>query len=863
MMNIKKRILIWKPIVLLTLGFHFCVFAQQESKLPHGVIGYWTQDESVGNFNQNWHAQWIWMPENKSSDVMLARRSFTLNEPIDVAKLRISATSKYQLYVNGIYINQGPARSAQHHQSFDILDITPLLKEGKNTIAVHVHYQKGTTSYHHEGRAGLLVQLDTKNLTIISDSNWKVHPDTSWDCNSPLISRFQWAVNDNVDLAKKIIGFQAVDFNDSNWPNALPLLRNSGWPAPKKGEKATTLTTPWTHLVPRAIPYLKEWEVQANTLIEEKPIVVNNLDGLAVKLNAEVEKSIAKSFKKHLKKHEPFIIPSIRDGNTWFLLFDFGEVINGMPKLVVEGTKGIQINILTAPFMVDSTFTHRIVDSNYNDQITLSGNKDTWQSMYFKPTRYMAIAIKDNKTPVKILFAGIHQIAYPFELKGSISTPEAPWIEDLWNASTKTLNVCTTDAYTDNYRERRQYAQTGYYAGLGNYFTYGDLALQRRYLIQVAQEQEANGIMPAYAPLKGGDYMVILDSNCLWIRSLHNYLLYSGDYKTVKELLPTADKLMDLLLSYTNPLGMIDNPPYAYWLDHALNDRRGANMNLNGHFLGALEDYAEILKWLNKPEESAEYSKLANALRTALGLLWDEDKQLFADAYIDGERSNQFSEHANAMALACKIATPKQGETIAKTLLAKDEHNYIKRQNGMTMVTPAMSYFLHKGLADYGYEKASLQMLYNRFKKMLAPEMNGTLWEEWWRHGTGRSGVFQEKTRSDAQTESAFFPALAAQYVLGLQVTKPGMEEVIVSKPKVSLTTIKGVIPSSKGSISINWKIDDKSTLHLIIPENITIKLDIKSLEQDHIKINNFKLDQSKLPNGFIELKDGDYEIIF
>tara|TARA_R110002049_G_scaffold45604_2_gene132913 strand:+ start:15096 stop:17678 length:2583 start_codon:yes stop_codon:yes gene_type:complete len=851
----------WNLIVLLTFGFYFFGFTQQKSTLPYNVTGYWTTDSS--SFNSDWQAQWIWMPEKFETDVMLARRSFNFSNKPESAKLRISASSKYELYINGKYINQGPARSASHHQSFDILEVAPLLKPSKNTIAVRVHYQQGTTSYHHQGRAGLLVQLDTPEQSIISDAGWKVHPDLSWDSNSGLISRFQLVVNDKRDLNKKITDFESVNFDDTTWVNAQPLLRNSGWPSPKKNEKATTLTTPWTNLVPRDIPYLKEQTIQATRLIEGKELVIDDINKLVIPLTKEVKKPIAKSFKKYLNNKTALLIPSTNETNTSFLLFDFGRVINGMPKLVIEGVKNTEINIFTAPYIVDNTFTNQIVDSNYHDQILLSGKKDTWRAMYFKPSRYMAIAIKGNNSALKIHFAGIHQLKFPFKSKGSISTPKAPWLEELWHASVKTLDVCTTDAFTDNYRERRQYAQTGFYAALGNYFTYGNLSLQRRYLIQTAQEQQANGIMPAYAPLKGGDYMIILDSNCLWIRSLYNYLMYSGDFKTVNELLPTANKLIQLLESYTNSLGMIDSPPYAYWLDHTLNDRRGANMNLNGHFLGALEDYAEILKWLNKPEESAEYSKLANALRTSLGLLWDEDKQLFADAYIDGGRSTQFSEHANAMALACKIATPEQGETIAKILLAKDEHNFIKRQNGMTMVTPAMSYFLHKGLADYGYEKASLQMLYNRFKKMLAPEMNGTLWEEWWRHGTGRSGTFQEKTRSDAQTESAFFPALAAQYVLGLQVTKPGMEEVVIYRPKINISNVASKIPTPHGAISIKWKMDTKSTLTLTIPKGMVAKLDVKSLEQDTIEINNKQLDFNELNNGLITIKPGTHEIIF
>jgi len=859
--NLKNSIIIYFIIGFFYLGH------SQTSKLPNGVLGLWEQADTTGEHKYNWDAQWIWMPENIKSDVMLARKSFDLKKIPKASKLRITASSKYELYVNGTYVCQGPARSAPHHQSFDILDISSLLKSEKNTIAVRVHYQKGTTSYHLKGRAGLLVQLDLENehntATIISDHKWKVHPDVSWDTNSPVINRFQLVVNDHIDFSKKILAFENLNFDDSKWPQAKPLLRNSGWPAPKKDEKATTLTTPWTQLVPRDIPYLKETEIEVINLIEAKQVQISDLKEVVILLTGDLQKNILKTFKKYLNKKAPLTLPFIEKEKTWFLVFDFGKVINGMPKLVIEGEKGTLVHVLSAPFIIDKNFTHKIIDSNFHDQLILSGTKDSWQAMYFKPVRYMAIAVKGNTEAIKIHFAGIQKLAFPFELKGGISTPEAPWIEVLWNASAKTIDVCTTDAYTDNYRERRQYAQTGYYAALGNYFTFGDAALQRRYLLQVAQEQEANGIMPAYAPLAKDDYMVILDSNCLWIRSLYNYLLYSGDYKTVKELLPASEKLMSLLNSFTNELGMLDNPPYSYWLDHTLNDRRGANLNLNGHYLGALEDYSKVLKWLHLKEKSVVFKTHADLLRTSLRKhLWDEEKQLFADAFIDGKRSTQFSEHGNAMALACKIASPEQGRLIAQQLLQKDTNDYIKRENGMTMVSPAMSYFLHKGLAEYGYEEASLQLLNERFGKMLAANTNGTLWEEWWRNGTGRTGEFQEKTRSDAQTESTFPPALFGKYIIGLTVTKPGMKEILISKPVTSLTNIQGEVPSPFGIISIQWNLKAKNKLSLYIPNGMLAKIDIHSLRaknKDKITVNGAKIESS----DFIELNSGTYTLRF
>lgn len=865
-MNQKNLNTNWKLVVLLLFSLQFGVFGQQISILQHGVKGVWTQNTLENSALKKWEAQWIWMPQIIPSDVMLARRSFILNKITSAALLRISASSKYELYINGMTICQGPARSAPHHQSFDVLDISSVLKEGKNTIAIRVHYQKGKTSYHLKGRAGLLVQLDLEeenSPVLISDNTWKVHPDLSWDTNSPAINRFQLAVNDNIDFTKKITDFETINFDDSKWIPAKPLLRNSGWPAPKKNEKATALTTPWTSLVQRDIPYLKERDLIATNLIEARLIQASEIKNNSILLKGTVQKEISKRFKKHLKKNAPLILPASNENETWFLLFDFGKVINGMPKFTVEGERNTKIHILEAPFIIDSAFTHKIVDSEFKDQLILSGKKDTWQSLYFKPTRYLAIMVNGNKEGLKIHSLGIHQLEYPFELKGSISTPEAPWIENLWNASIKTIDACTTDAFTDNYRERRQYAQTGYYAALGNYFTYGDTALQRRYLVQVAQEQQANGLMPAYAPLAKDAYMVILDSNCLWIRSLYNYLLYSGDYETVKDLLPSAQKLMTLLNSYTNELGMLDSPPYSYWLDHTLNDRRGANLTLNGHYLGALDDFSKVLEWLKKNKESETLKNKAELLRTSLRTyLWDPEKQLFADAYIDGKRSNQFSEHANAMALACKIATPEQATIIAEQLLRKDTHNFIKRENGMIMVSPAMSYFLHKGLADYGYEEASLNLLQNRFNKMLAPTTNGTLWEEWWRNGTGRTGKFQKRTRSDAQTESVFPPALFAEYILGITVTKPGMKEISISKPITSLTKIEGEIPSPLGLISLKWSLNSTKELKVSIPKGMEAKIDLKSFkskDKNEITLNGKKIHEI----NFIKLNSGEYTFLF
>ena len=97
------------------------VSAYAPGTLQAQPAGYWgtpLEDSRV----PNWLAQWIWLPEIAEADMLLARKTFTLPEVPDEAVLSITATSRYQLFVNGKYHCSGPARCASHYQSFDLLD---------------------------------------------------------------------------------------------------------------------------------------------------------------------------------------------------------------------------------------------------------------------------------------------------------------------------------------------------------------------------------------------------------------------------------------------------------------------------------------------------------------------------------------------------------------------------------------------------------------------------------------------------------------------------------------------------------------------------------------------------------------------
>lgn len=140
-------------------------------------------------------AHWIWF---KGGDVhgynqtVVARRTFRVKDPV-AATLRITADSYYRVLINGLVVNDGPARAWPEHYQYDVLDVTPQLLRGANEIRVIARYY-GVGDFHRiPQQAGLLAQLDVterdgKTLRLGTDDSWDVAAAPAWIENTPKVS---------------------------------------------------------------------------------------------------------------------------------------------------------------------------------------------------------------------------------------------------------------------------------------------------------------------------------------------------------------------------------------------------------------------------------------------------------------------------------------------------------------------------------------------------------------------------------------------------------------------------------------------------------------------------------------------------
>ncbi|WP_227793461.1 family 78 glycoside hydrolase catalytic domain [Paenibacillus guangzhouensis] len=198
---------------------------------------------------KDWHAHWIWAEGEASprNEWRCFRKTFAIPaDGIAYASLRITADSRYVLYVNGTRIGRGPVRSWPFEQSFDTYEVGHLLKPGEsNSIAVLVMHYGVSTFYYLRGRGGLLVELndDEGRVLAATDATWRTSLHLGHHPRAPRAS-CQHAYSEFVDAFVW----------SSEWSNEL--FDNTGW------SSASVIgpvgMAPWTTLMPRDIPHLTD-----------------------------------------------------------------------------------------------------------------------------------------------------------------------------------------------------------------------------------------------------------------------------------------------------------------------------------------------------------------------------------------------------------------------------------------------------------------------------------------------------------------------------------------------------------------------------------------------------------------------------
>ena len=76
---------------------------------------------SLGGFMKELIEKSYWCRTSVNTEYSLFRRKFSVSEK-NVMKLAVSADSRYNLYLDGVFLGRGPRRGDLEHYSFEIYE---------------------------------------------------------------------------------------------------------------------------------------------------------------------------------------------------------------------------------------------------------------------------------------------------------------------------------------------------------------------------------------------------------------------------------------------------------------------------------------------------------------------------------------------------------------------------------------------------------------------------------------------------------------------------------------------------------------------------------------------------------------------
>ena len=800
--------------------------------------------------------KFIWLPGEAKPyhRYLYARRSFELDGAPASAKLHVTAADRYLLYVNGVYLGRGPARSDPRRKSYDTYDVAPHLLAGRNTIAVRAyHYgtplqrtseqgagwshldalpvggwgSLGGNGYTVGERAGLWVQLEMVSPNgdahvIGTDGSWRLKPAEAWRRD---VGHIVYLVGNTEVYDARIdpVDWMTCGFDDSTWAPAAVL-------APAQVE--------WFLLEEREIPLLRERELLPSSLLEAGEVVDLGRPGqtdIPELLNQEqhfpLENAISDNPEAVLSAGQPAARFQGRFAGELgirapFILIDFGRQLFGFPRVKLRAKAGA---------ILDMTYSQQIVHGRmpvglpYGDRYTARDGEQTWEVGDYRQFRYLQITVRSTYSPVYVESVSINEYGYPDAPRGRFECSNAV-LSKLWQACVDTNYLHMEDTIVcDAYRERAPWSTGDGSHGVHMvYAAWGDIPLSDRFLRIFPLSDRGDGMLKTTYPPDTHPTHVITSFLAQWPTRAREHYLFTGRRWVLEELYPSVRKQIDWFAPYRDDTGLLRDVHPRQDFDWAPIDYRGASLVTNSLYVQALEDAAWLADHMELPRDAARWRRGADEVRAAARkLLWDEERGLYNDAFHAGRATGIVSDLGNGLAILAQVATKDQAARIAANLAAPHPD--------LVEGSPLFYVYAADALLASG-TPGTVEHLAAKYRTMVTATDHPTLWEGWFPftggHGITTDAEFELRdsdfhvrpmgVRSVVHSGGNLIGYSLMTRVLGVMPTAPGFAACEIHPRTTGLDWAKGVFPAPQGDIEVSWRRRDSTlTLDLSVPAGV------------------------------------------
>lgn len=721
-----------------------------------------------------WHARWIWADQasatqdhaDRARQVVALRHSFVLGEVPDRVPARMSALSRYGLWVNGVEVSRGPVRANPQRQPYDDVDLAAYLRPGTNVIAALVWRYGGPKPWWmppsplandlHQG--AFVFEARLGDDWLVSGAHWQAQCLAGW--GETVLDRLSGRGEELADA--RALPAEWLGATDSGWPGAV---ERRGFTTGEPGRPEPP-SFPVGPLEPRPISWPHPVDI---ALVPDSPGV--------------------------------FLAERIESGT---LIVD------------ASGPTGAIVTVRAAEFLKDGVPVPTEHDARF--VLTLDGTRRGIESLDLYGLRGVLVEADDGAT---VHGVSVRTRAYPVAGGASFHASDSR-LDRIWEVGRRTVTLCSSDAYIDcPTREQRAWTGDAVVHQMVDFTTNTDWRLAAWYP-RLAASPRADGMLPmaVAGDIEYGDFTIIPDWALHWVHAVWNLYRYLGDTEQIAELLPVVERVLRWFLPFCDVDGLPSDVFGWVLIDWAAVSTEGVCATLCGLWGRALLEFEEMASWLGDEGRARWAERVHRRLTSGFERLWDPQRHRYADSMVAGVRRPAASQHAQAAAIVGGLVPTARLNRLVEVLTDTTAHvdaafsspegpvvpNSDAPVGGLYLRTghpepwwdtdkqlvraqPFFRYVVHDALAAAGRADLVAGLCLDWAEAL---QRCDTSWTETWYGGTVSHGWSSTPTR-DLMTR-----------VLGVEPAMPGFSVARVEPALGTLEWAFGEVPCPAGLISVS-----------------------------------------------------------
>ncbi len=478
------------------------------------------------------------------------------------AKLRITAQSRYQVYVNGFFVSAGPARAAHGFYRVSEYNLSAHLTENENVVAIIAAGYNVNSFYLTEDKPFICAELEADSEILYATGTDKEFEAVCYHNRIQKVQRFSFQRP-----------FTESYIFDSYYDAFLTHPE-------EKFRSIKLVKTENKRFIERNVPYCEYKQIKAKTVVSKGILIPNkdakkwedrSLDGINEELKGfkekELESSVVNeiySYKTQIMEPESFPMEPVKLGINCCAVYDMGLNTTGLIRLSLTAEHDTVIYAIFNEVLPEEGYP----DAGRNGcanvvRYALQGGR-AYDLVSFEPYTYRYIQIVSMYAPCLITNVSQLREVYNESLLTNLRKMPDEDLQKIYDAAVESFVQNSTDIFMDcPSRERAGWLCDSYFTSKVEKELTGESPVEHNFLENFLLPESFNyipdGMLPMCYPADHNDHVYIHNWAMWYVIELKEYLERSGDSELIEKAKDRVYKLLKFTEKYENADGLLQN----------------------------------------------------------------------------------------------------------------------------------------------------------------------------------------------------------------------------------------------------------------------------------------------------------------